>query len=52
MGGLLLQLGNLLIAVLGGFVDHLKVPISEAVEVAFQVRVKGLEVVLCDDLFS
>ena len=52
MGGLLLQLGNLLIAVLGGFVDHLKVPISEAVEVAFQVRVKGLKVVLCDDLFS
>ena len=51
MGGLLLQLGNLLIAVLG-FIDHLKVPISEAVEVAFQVRVKSLEVILCDDLFS
>ena len=46
MGGLLLQFGNLLIAVLSGFVDHLKMPISEAVEVAFQVRVKGLEVVL------
>ena len=41
-----------LIAVLGGFIDHLKVPISEAVEVAFQVRVKGLKVILCDDLFS
>ena len=41
-----------LIAVLGGFIDHLKVPISEAVEVAFQVRVKSLEVILCDDLFS
>ena len=38
--------------VLGGFIDHLKVPISEAVEVAFQVRVKSLEVILCDDLFS
>ena len=33
-------------------VHYLKVPISEAVKVAFQVRVKGLEVVLCDDLFS